>query len=79
MIHAFFIIILCQMAESLIVQMLDSPIPDAIIGMVILFTGLCFRGKVDDSVAKASGVLVDNLGFFFIPAGAGITLYIGLI
>ena len=79
MIHGFLIIICCQLIGEAIVYTTGLPAPGTVIGMAILFCGLLIRGRSHPSLDEASNLLVKNLGFFFIPAGAGISVYLWLI
>lgn len=68
-----------NLTGEIIVRTTGIPIPAAVIGMVLLFAFLLIKGGVPESIAKAGQGLIDNLGVMFVPAGAGITLYLGLI
>lgn len=69
----------CLAIGELIVQFTAIQLPSSMIGMLLL-TSLLKLGWIKLSwVEGFAGVLVDNLGFFFIPAGVGVMLYFDLI
>lgn len=69
----------CLAIGELIVHFTAIQLPSSIIGMLLL-TLLLKIGWIKLSwVEGFAGVLVENLGFFFIPAGVGVMLYFDLI
>lgn len=64
---------------ELIVWLTAVPVPSSIIGMLLLFLSLSLNVVKLSDVEKASDMLVNNLGFFFIPAGIGVMKYFNLI
>ena len=66
-------------AGEFIVWLTGVPVPSSIIGMLLLTAALHF-GLID--VRRVEGVskyLVDNLGFFLVPAGVALLGYIDLV
>lgn len=69
----------CLGIGELMVHFTPIRLPSSIIGMLML-TLLLKLGWIKLSwVEGFAGVLTDNLGFFFIPAGVGVMLYFDLI
>ncbi|MDE5651272.1 MAG: CidA/LrgA family protein, partial [Duncaniella sp.] len=64
---------------ELIVYLTGIPIPSSIIGMLLLAAALKLRVVRIFWVDKISDFLVNNLGFFFVPAGVGLMRCFGLI
>lgn len=64
---------------ELIVWLTQIPIPSSIIGMILLTTALKTKLIKEEWVDKLASFFVDNLGFFFIPAGVGVMKCFGLI
>ena len=62
-----------------IVWITGVSIPSSIIGMLLLFLSLCNKAVKITHVEKAADLMVNNLGFFFVPAGIGIMKYFNLI
>ena len=64
---------------ELIVSLTGMKLPSSIIGMLIL-TALLKTGIVKlEWVQRLSEFLISNLGFFFVPPGVAIMLYLDLI
>lgn len=64
---------------ELIVWITGVSIPSSIIGMLLLTAALKFRIVKLEWVSAISDFLVNNLGFFFVPAGVGVMCCFGLI
>lgn len=79
MLHGFLILIGCQLAGEIIVGLGGLSIPGPVMGMVLLFAGLMIRGGVPEGLETAGGGLLKHIGLLYVPAGAGISLYLGLI
>ena len=47
--------------------------------MLLLFLSLCNKVVKLSHIEKAADLMVNNLGFFFIPAGIGVMKYFNLI
>ncbi|AEB77136.1 CidA/LrgA family protein [Clostridium botulinum] len=56
----------------LIQQALKLPIPGSVLGMIILLILLCAGIVKVDMIEDISNFLLDNLAFFFVPAGVGL-------
>ena len=54
-------------------------VPSSIIGMLLLFLSLYSKVVKLSQIEKADDLRVNNLGFFFIPAGIGVMNYFNLI
>ncbi len=79
MLETLTILLVCQLIGEAIVRYLALPVPGPVVGMVLLFVLLMFRGKVSGDLAKTTGTLLDNLSLLFVPAGVGVILYADLI
>jgi holin-like protein len=73
------IIFICLLVGEAIVSLTGCKIPGSIIGMLFLTLMLQLRVVKPRHVDKISKFLLANLGFFFIPAGVGLMLYLDLI
>ena len=77
--YAIFLLILLQLIGESIVQVSGLPIPGAIIGLILLYAILVWRGEIHDEMSRTSGFLLQNLGVLFVPAGVGVIAYLPMI
>ncbi|MEM6972213.1 MAG: CidA/LrgA family protein [Pseudomonadota bacterium] len=68
----------CQLIGELAVAAIGLPLPGPVLGMVLLFAGLCIGGLPDD-LARVGDTLLANLSLLFVPAGVGVMLHAGLL
>ena len=73
MIFHLTVILGCQLAGELIAAAAGLPLPGPVLGMVILFAGLMFRG-LPRGLATVADALLGNLSLLFVPAGVGVML-----
>jgi len=66
-------------AGEFIVWLTGIPVPSSIIGMLLLTAALHFKWLDIRRVSGVAGFLVDNLGFFFVPAGVALLGYFDLL
>ena len=76
---AIFILIVLQLIGESIVQVSGLPVPGAIIGLILLYAILMWRGEISDEMSRTSGFLLQNLGVLFVPAGVGVIAYLPMI
>jgi holin-like protein len=76
---AIFLLILLQLIGESIVQVSGLPVPGAIIGLILLYAILVWRGEISDEMSRTSGFLLQNLGVLFVPAGVGVIAYLPMI
>ena len=74
-----FLLVLFQLIGESVVQVSGLPVPGAVIGLVLLYAMLAWRGEVAEEMSRASGFLLQNLGVLFVPAGVGVVAYLPLI
>jgi holin-like protein len=72
-------LLVCQLAGELVTRALGLPVPGPVVGMALLFAGLNVRGRVPAGIDAISDRLLANLSLLFVPAGVGVTKYLGLI
>lgn len=75
----FFIIFGCLALGELIVWATGIKFPSSIIGMLLLTLFLKLRWIKLGWIKQLSDMLIANLGFFFVPPGVALMLYIDLI
>ena len=79
MIRGFIILLFFQLMGDMLSTGFDLPVPGPVIGMVLLFWVLVLMGGLPADLEKTGEALISNIGLFFVPAGAGVSLYLGLI
>lgn len=79
MINGFFLLVVFQVTGEFVVSLLDVPVPGPVAGMLMLFAALCVASPLQGQIEQISGQLVKYIGLLFVPAGAGISLYLDLI
>jgi holin-like protein len=78
-IRGFTLLLLCQMAGELTSRGLGVAVPGPVVGLVILFCGLCVRGRPPAELELVADRLLANLALLFVPAGVGVVRYGSLI
>ncbi len=79
MIKGFIVLIGLLLIGNVISEGLALPVPGSVIGMVLLFIALLVNKGVPEDIGKVSDGLIAHIGLLFVPAGAGISLYLGMI
>ena len=79
MIRQCFIIFGCLAFGELIVWLTDIAIPSSIIGMLLLAALLQTKVVKEEWVKGMSDFLISNMGFFFVPPGVALMLYLDII
>lgn len=67
-----FIILSINLAGELLSKYLHLPIPGSITGMLILLILLLTRVLKEREIRETADFMLQNMGFFFIPAGVSI-------
>lgn len=68
----FSILIFCLFLGSIMRFLINFPVPEAVYGMFFLFIFLLLNWIKIEHVENASDLLLENLAFFFVPAGVGL-------
>lgn len=79
MIRQCFIIFGCLALGELVVWLTGITIPSSIIGMLLLAALLQMKVIKLEWVKGMSDFLISNMGFFFVPPGVALMLYLDLI
>lgn len=73
-------LILCfQLAGELANKLLSLSVPGPVIGMVLLFCVLWWRGAIPSGLARAADGLLGHFSLLFVPSGVGVMLHFGLL
>ncbi|EFO29662.1 LrgA family protein [Roseibium sp. TrichSKD4] len=79
MLNYLTLIFSCQLAGELARVALDLPIPGPVLGMVLLFFFLVFKGGIPEQLSSVTGGLLNHLSLLFVPAGVGVMLHFKLL
>lgn len=74
-----FTLIVLQLIGEIISGSCGLPIPGAVIGLILLYLLLWMRWIDPDDLGATTGVLHQNLGLLFVPAGVGVIAYLPMI
>ena len=69
----------CQLAGELVTRALAIPVPGPVLGMVMLFLLLVYRGSIPEKLATVADGLLGHLSLLFVPAGVGVMLHFPLL
>lgn len=72
MIGALAVLLGFQLIGELAVQISGVPAPGPVVGMVLLFLALQWRGTLPDALRTTAQTLLSHLSLLFVPAGVGI-------
>jgi holin-like protein len=79
MIEALAVLLLFQLAGEILARGLMLPVPGPVIGMLLLFGVLIWRGKAPDWLESTATRLLGYLSLLFVPAGVGVLAHLNLI
>ena len=72
MIGAIAALLLMQLVGTLLVQFTHIPLPGPVVGMLLLFVWLLWRGSAPLALKSTTRPILENLSLLFVPAGVGI-------
>jgi holin-like protein len=72
MLAGFLTLFACQLLGDFIQRALDLPLPGPVIGMLVLFVGLCVRGDVPKDLETGSQRLIELLPMLLMAPAAGV-------
>jgi holin-like protein len=72
LLNGLLILLLFQCLGELLKAHFNLNLPGPVLGMLLLFIGLCLYQHIPDSVAASSQTLIPMLALMFLPASAGI-------
>lgn len=72
MLKGLIVLLLFQLSGEALVALTGTPIPGPVIGMLLLWLGLCVKGGPSADVSNTSQAMIQNLSLFFLPAGVGL-------
>lgn len=74
--HGITLLLIYQVIGELSVLLLDIPIPGPVLGMVLLFLTLLWRGSSPASLDTSSTALLSHFSLLFVPAGVGMMVHL---
>ncbi len=72
MVRAIMVLLLCQLAGTVVQEGTGLPIPGPVMGLVLLLALLAWRGGPDDELRDTANGFLKYLGLLFVPAGVGV-------
>jgi len=72
-------LLVCQLVGEAAAVAFGLPVPGPVIGMALLFVGLCVAGRVPEQMQRTTSGLLEHLSLLFVPAGVGVVAYLGLL
>ena len=79
MLNYLTLIFSCQLAGEMMVTALRLPLPGPVLGMVLLFVFLLWKGGVPQELARVGDALLSTLSLLFVPAGVGVMAHFTLL
>lgn len=80
MIRGLAALLACQFVGEVMVALTGLPVPGAVVGMVLLLGWLQWRRPAPEAgVVRAGDALLKHLQLFFVPAGVGVVVYLGVL
>jgi putative effector of murein hydrolase LrgA (UPF0299 family) len=76
MLYAVTALLVCQLIGECIVQSTGLPLPGPLVGMMLLFIGLVFHGRVPAVLDQTSGKLFRHMMLFFTPIVVGVMMHV---
>jgi holin-like protein len=76
MIAALTQLLVMQLLGEVIARWLALPVPGPVLGMLLLFLLLAWRGGPSPELQATSGNLLQHLSLLFVPAGVGIMVHL---
>lgn len=75
MLGALTVLLVFQLVGEVIVQLAGLPIPGPVIGLLLLFLGLCVRGSLAEPLRDTANGILQHLSLLFVPAGVGVMVH----
>lgn len=79
MIRALAILLLCQLAGTVLQQAFGLPMPGAVLGFVLLMVVFLCTGGPGTALRETSQGLLKHMGLLFVPAGVGVVGELGVL
>lgn len=75
MLGALTVLLVFQLIGEVLVHFARLPIPGPVVGLLLLFLGLCLRGGIAASLRDTANGILQHLSLLFVPAGVGVMVH----
>jgi holin-like protein len=72
MVRAMMVLLLCQLAGTIVQQAANLPVPGPVLGLILLLIVLIRQNGPSAHLHDTGGFLLKYLGLLFVPAGVGV-------
>lgn len=79
MIDALLSILIFQLIGEVLSRGLNLPVPGPVIGMLLLFAVLRWRGGPPEPLSATANSILAHLPLLFVPAGVGVMVHLPLL
>ena len=76
MIASIAALLVLQLVGTIIIRLTGLPLPGPVVGMLLLFVYLLWRGATPAPFETTAKALLQNLALLFVPAGVGVVTYL---
>lgn len=76
MIASIAALLVLQLIGTIIIRFTGLPFPGPVVGMLLLFAYLLWRGATPTAFEATTRALLRNLALLFVPAGVGVVTYL---
>ncbi|MES1925516.1 CidA/LrgA family protein [Salinisphaera sp. T31B1] len=79
MIGSIAALLILQLIGTIVIRLTGLPLPGPVVGMLLLFACLLWRGATPEPLAATTRGLLANLGLLFVPAGVGVITHLAAV
>lgn len=79
MIGSIVTLLVLQLVGTVVIRLTGIPLPGPVVGMLILFAYLLWRGATPKPLERTAQGLLQNLALLFVPAGVGVITYLNAV
>ena len=79
MLAAFAALLVCQLAGETAARALELPVPGPVLGLLLLFVFVYWRGGPPEPLRDTAGGLLRHLPILFVPAAVGVIRHVDRI
>ncbi|WP_423820530.1 CidA/LrgA family protein [Salinisphaera sp. SPP-AMP-43] len=76
MIGSIAALLVLQLVGTILIRLTGLPLPGPVVGMLILFAYLLWRGATPHPFERTAQGLLQNLALLFVPAGVGVITHL---
>lgn len=79
MINGLLTLLIFQLIGEVLARWLQLPLPGPVVGMLLLFASLLWRGELPEQLRSTAQTVLHYLSLLFVPAGVGVMVHLGLL